>query len=88
MCYLITLKFGTQIGGVGAHLGIKFGVNKRINHRVINDHSQKITPICCHTHRINCLWEEAKNRYVDRATIEPQTFCGLKEIKLKVMKIT
>ena len=30
---------------------------------------------------------EAENRYVDKLIIEPQTFCGLKEIELKVMNI-
>ena len=29
---------------------------------------------------VNRLWEEAENRWVNRLTIEPQTFCGLKEI--------
>ena len=33
------------------------------------------------------LWEEAKNRWVNRLTIVPQTFCGLKEIELKTRKI-
>ena len=28
-----------------------------------------------------------ENRWVNRLTIEPQTFCGLKEIKLKTRKI-
>ena len=31
----------------------------------------------------NHLWVEAENRCVNRLTIEPQTFYGLKEIKLK-----
>ena len=31
--------------------------------------------------------EEAKNRWVNRLTIEPQTSCGLKEIELKNRKI-
>jgi len=31
--------------------------------------------------------QEAKNQQADRFTIEPQTFCYLKEIKLKTMKI-
>ena len=35
----------------------------------------------------NREWQEAANRYRGRLTIEPQTFCGLKEIKLKTMKI-
>ena len=33
------------------------------------------------------VWEEAENRWVNRLTIEPQTFCGLKEIELKTRKI-
>ena len=32
--------------------------------------------------RLNRLWEEVENRYVQRVTIAPQTFCGLVEIKL------
>ena len=28
-----------------------------------------------------------ENRWVNRLTIEPQTFCGLKEIELKTRKI-
>ena len=39
--------------------------------------------ICCHAYRVNRVWEEAENRWVNRLTIEPQTFCGLKEIELK-----
>ena len=52
----------------------------------MSDYSQ-ITPICCHAYRVNCAWEEAENRWVNRLTIEPQTFCGLKEIELKTRKI-
>ena len=33
------------------------------------------------------LMEEAENWYMDRLSIEPQTFCGLKEIELKTTKI-
>ena len=55
--------------------------------RVISDYSRKITPICCHAYRVNRLREEAENRWVNRLTIEPQTFCGLKEIELKTRKI-
>ena len=33
--------------------------------------------------QVNRLREEAENQWVNRLTIEPQTFCGLKEIKLK-----
>ena len=53
----------------------------------MSDYSQKITPICCHAYRVNRVWEEAENRWVNRLTIEPQTFCGLKEIELKTRKI-
>ena len=49
----------------------------------MSDYSRKITPIFCHAYRINRVWEEAENRWVNRLTIEPQTFCGLKEIDLK-----
>ena len=55
--------------------------------KVISDYSLKITPICCHAYRVNRLREEAENRWVNRLTIEPQTFCSLKEIELKTMKI-
>ena len=27
-----------------------------------------LTPICCHTYRVNRLWEEAKNRWVNRTS--------------------
>ena len=53
----------------------------------MTDYSRKITPICCHAYRVNRVWEEAENRWVNRLTIEPQTFCGLKEIELKTRKI-
>ena len=51
------------------------------------DYSRKITPIYCHTYRVNRVWEEIENRWVNRLTIESQTFCGLKEIKLKTRTI-
>ena len=51
------------------------------------DYSRKITPICCHAYRVNHVREEAENRWVIRLTIEPQIFCGLKEIELKTRKI-
>ena len=53
----------------------------------MSDYSRKITPICFHAYRVNRVWEEAENRWVNRLTIEPQTFCGLKEIELKNRKI-
>ena len=83
----ITLTFGTQKGDIKAHLGTNFGwitINRR---RVMSNYSRKITPICCHAHSVNRVWEEAENRWVNRLTIESQTFCGLKEIELKNRKI-
>ena len=53
----------------------------------MSDYSRKITPICCHAYRVNRVWEEAENWWVNRLTIEPQTFCGLKEIELTTRKI-
>ena len=53
----------------------------------MSDYARKITPICCHAYRVNRGWEEAENRWVNRLTIEPQTFCSLKEIELKTRKI-
>jgi len=82
-CYLIVLKFGTQQESVSVHRAIKFGCNTINGHKVIKNYSRKITPICCHAYRINGLWKEAENRQGDRVTIEPQTFCYLKEIELK-----
>ena len=52
----------------------------------MNNYSRKITPICCHAYR-NRIWEETEIQWVNRLTIEPQTFCGLKEIELKTRKI-
>jgi len=46
------------------------------------------TPICRHAHRVNRAWYEAETWYRGRLTIKPQTFCGLKEIKLKTIKNT
>ena len=85
--YLIALKFGTQKGGIKAHLCTNFDWNTINRQRVISDYSRKITPISCHAYRVNRLQEEAENRWVNRLTIEPQTFCGLKEIELKTRKI-
>ena len=53
----------------------------------MSDYSRKIKSICCHAYRVNREWEEAENQWVNRLTIEPQTFCGLKEIELKTRKI-
>ena len=87
MLYPIALQFGTQKGGIKVHLGTNFGWNMINRQRVISDYSRNIIPICCHAYRVNCLREEAENRWVNRLTIEPQTFCGLKEIELKTRKI-
>ena len=83
----IVLKCGTQKGGIKAHLGTNFGWNTINRQRVMSDYLRKITPICCHAYRVNRVWEEAENRWENRLTIEPQTFCGLKEIELKNRKI-
>ena len=84
MQYLIALKFGTQKGDIGK--GASW-YQVWLEYDAISNYSQKITPICCHTYRVNCLWEETENWYMDRLPIEPQTFCSLKEIELKTMKI-
>ena len=85
--YPNALKFGTQKEGIKAHLCINFSWNTINRQRVMSDYSRKITPICCHAYRVNRLWEEAENRWVNKLTIEPQTFCSLKEIELKTRKI-
>ena len=56
----IALQFGTQKGGIKAHLCTNFGWNTINSQSVICYYSQKITPICCHTYRVNHLWEEAE----------------------------
>ena len=75
---LIALKFGTQKGGVMAHLGAKFGYNTINTRKLICDYLRTIAPICCHAHRVNHGWQEAENWYRGRLTIGPQTFSGLK----------
>ena len=85
--YAIALKFGTQKGDIKAHLGTNFGWNTINRQRAMSDYARKVTPICCHAYRVNRVWEEVENRWVNRLTIEPQTFCGLKEIELKTRKI-
>ena len=87
MPYPIALKCGTQKGGIKVHLGTKFNWNTINSQGVISNYSQKITPICCHAYRVSRLWEEAENRWMNRLTIGPKTFYGLKEIKLKTRKI-
>ena len=66
MPYPITLKFGTQKGGIKAHLGTNFGWNTINRQIVLSEYSRKITPICCHVYRVNRVWEEAENRWVNR----------------------
>ena len=85
--YPIALTFGSQKGGIKAHLCTNIGWNTINRKRVMIDYSRKITPICCHAYRVNCVWEEVENRWMNRLTIEPQTFCGLKENELKTRKI-
>ena len=87
MLYPIALKFGTQKGSIKAHLGTNIGWNTINRQRGISDYSRKITPICCHAYRVNRVWEKAEKRWVNRLTIEPQTFSDLKEIELKTRKI-
>ena len=55
--------------------------------KVIHNFLRKITPICCHAHRVNRAWQEAEIWFRGRLTIEPQTFCSLKEIEQKTMKM-
>jgi len=60
MHYPIALKFGTLKGGIKVHPDTKFGCNTINGHEIINNYSQKITPICCHAYRVNRLWQEAE----------------------------
>ena len=83
----ISLKFGTQNEGLKAHLGTNFGWNTINRQRVMSDYSRKIAPIYCHAYRVNRVCEEAENRWMNRLTIEPQTFCSLKEIEVITRKI-
>jgi len=76
MHYPIALKFSTLIG---AHPDTKFGCDTINSHEIINNYLQKITPICCHAYTE--IWQG------EGVTIEPQMFCYLKEIELKIMKI-
>ena len=70
------------------HLSTKFGWNTINRQRVISDYSRKKNPlICCHAYRVNRYWEEAETRCMNRLTVGPQTFCGLKEIEVKTTKI-
>jgi len=49
MCYLIALKFGTQKGKIRLHPDTQFGCNTINSHKVVNNYSRKITPICCYS---------------------------------------
>ena len=62
------MKFVTQKGRIRLYLGTKFGWSMISSQGVISDYSRNMTPICCHAYRVNQLWEEAKNQYVDRLT--------------------
>jgi len=84
---LSALKTGTRIVGATAHLDTKFDWNTVNTRKVMCDYSQKITPICCHIHRVKHAWYEAENWHRGRLPIKPQTFCGLKEMELKIIKI-
>ena len=53
----------------------------------MSDYPRKIIPICCHAYRVNRLREEPETQWVNRLTIEPQTFCGLKENRAKTSRI-
>ena len=88
MRYPIALKFGTQKGGIKAHLGTNFGWNTINRQRVMSDYARKITPICCHAYRVNRVWEEAENRWVNRLTIEPQTFLWFERNRAKKQEDT
>ena len=85
--YPIALKFGSNKGGIKAHLCTNFGWNTINRQSVMSDYSRNIAPICCHVYRVNRVWEKAENRWANWLTIEPQTFCGLKEIERKTRKI-
>ena len=40
----------------------------------MSDYLRKITPICRHVYRVNRVWEEAENRWVNRLTIDLKPF--------------
>jgi len=73
--YPIALKFGTLKGEIRAHPDTKY-INGL---KVINNYLRKNNTNLFHAYRVNHLWQEAENRQGDRVTIEPQTFCYLKE---------
>ena len=49
----------------------------------MSDYLLKITPIYCHAYRVNRVWEEAENWWVNRLTIEPQTFLWFERNRAK-----
>jgi len=61
-CNHVELKLGTQKSSTREHHDTKFGCNTINGHKLINDYSRKITPICFHAYRINHLWQEAENQ--------------------------
>ena len=71
-----SLNFAVEIVAISKHVVQEYGGLFALLWRWKNS-------ICCHAYRVNCLWEEAENQYVNRLTIEPQTFCGFKVIELK-----
>jgi len=81
--YLVTLKFGTEKGGIRVHLGTN-GIWLILAQSYLQLFT-KIIPICCHVHRLNLTWQEAENWYKGKLVIHPQTFCGLKKIEQKTM---
>jgi len=85
--YLIALKIGTQKGGAIAHLGAKFGNNFDKHSQSYSRFTKNNTNMLSRPQGKPRIEQEAENWHRSRLTIEPQTFCGLKEIELKTMKI-
>jgi len=79
MYHPIALKFSTQKGRIRVHCDAKFGCYTINSHKVIKDYSWKITLLCRHTYRANCLWQDAENW--------DYQILYMKEIELKIMKI-
>ena len=77
---LIALKFGAQKSGVRAHLFIKLQLI------LVKLFATKLHQYY-HTHKVNHTWQEAENWYRSRLIMEPHTFCSLKEIELRIIKI-
>jgi len=76
MHYLIWLKFDTLIGGLKANTSINFGVNLFNIQGVTSDFMHKTKANFCHAYRVNCLKEQAENRYVARLNIRGVPFGG------------